>query len=52
MPKITTDYKHQTCQQGCSVVGTAFSHLFAPVTLLEDLDFHFNFYVLRLEQHK
>jgi len=25
--------------QGCSGVGTAFPHLFALVTLLEDLDF-------------
>jgi len=39
-------------------VGTAIPHLlwcgnvFALVTLREDSDFHFNFYVLRLEQHK
>jgi len=39
---MTTD-KHQTCQQGCSGVGTAFPHLFALVTLLEDLDFSFQF---------
>ena len=29
--------------QGCSGVGTAFPHLFAPETLLEDLDFSFLF---------
>ena len=39
---MTTD-KHQTCQQGCSEVGTVFPHLCALVTLLEDLDFSFQF---------
>ena len=43
MLRMTTDYKHQTCQQGCSGVGTAFSHLSALVKLLEDLDFSFQF---------
>jgi len=42
MLKKTIDQR-QTCQQGCSGVGTAFPHLFALVTLPEDLDLSFQF---------
>ena len=34
---------HNTHHQGCSGVGTAFPHLFALETLLEDLDFSYQF---------
>ena len=42
MLKVTTD-SHQTYQQGCSGMGTTFPQLFALITLLEDLDFSFQF---------
>jgi len=46
--KMTTDW-HQTCQQGCSGVGTRGNDVPTPfytiVTLLEHLDFSFQLYV-------